>query len=63
LVGFLRVMLEPGAVRRVTVPLPPRAFSFWSTASHSWQVVAGERTVHIAASSRDVRLTGRVPSP
>jgi beta-glucosidase len=61
LAGFERVDLPAGAARRITVHLNERAFCYWSTDRHTWQVAAGERIVSIAASSRDIRLQGRVP--
>jgi beta-glucosidase len=60
LVGFERVDLAAGAARRVTIHLDERAFSYWSTDRHAWQVAEGERVISIAASSRDIRLEGRV---
>ena len=62
LVGFERVEIEARAARRVTVHLDERAFSYWSADRHAWQAVEGERGVTIAASSRDIRLKGRVPA-
>ncbi|MGD0778196.1 MAG: glycoside hydrolase family 3 C-terminal domain-containing protein [Candidatus Solibacter sp.] len=63
LVGFERVELAAGAARRVTVHLDQRAFSYWSTDGHVWRVAEGERVVSIAASSRDIRLEGRIAAP
>lgn len=63
LVGFERVELDAGATRRVTVHLDERAFAYWSADRHGWQVAEGERVVKIAASSRDIRLEGRIPAP
>jgi len=61
LVGFERVELAAGASRRIALHLEERAFSYWSTDRHAWQVADGARTVSIAASSRDVRIQGQVP--
>jgi beta-glucosidase len=62
LAGFERVDLAPGAARRIAMHLDERAFSYWSTDRHAWQVAEGERIVSIASSSRDIRLEGRVPA-
>jgi beta-glucosidase len=62
LAGFERVDLAAGAARRFTVHLNERALSYWSTGRHTWQVAEGERTVSIAASSRDIRLECRIPA-
>ncbi|MEO8592383.1 MAG: glycoside hydrolase family 3 C-terminal domain-containing protein [Candidatus Solibacter sp.] len=60
LVTFARVDLRPGESRRVTLRLQARAFSYWSSERHGWQVVNGARSILIAASSRDIRLRGQV---
>ncbi|WP_022881142.1 glycoside hydrolase family 3 C-terminal domain-containing protein [Gryllotalpicola ginsengisoli] len=60
LVGFRKVFLEPGASERVTIELGSRAFAYWSTARRGWVVDAGEFTLEVGASSRDIRLTGAV---
>ena len=55
--GFDSVTLEPGADGRVELTLDSRAFAFWSSRDGGWLVEAGEFTVAIGASSRDIRLT------
>jgi beta-glucosidase len=60
LVAFDRVRLQPGESKTVTLGISPRAFQYWSTASSSWQTPAGARTLHVGASSRDLRLEGEV---
>lgn len=61
LVGWARVQLEPGERKSVTVTLNPQSpehpLSFWSTATQRWEIANGDFTVHIGASSRDIRLT------
>jgi beta-glucosidase len=52
--GFARVSLAPGAERRVKVTLPQRAFAYWN---HGWKIAPGRHEIHVAASSRDHRLT------
>ncbi|HXF11852.1 MAG TPA: glycoside hydrolase family 3 C-terminal domain-containing protein [Terriglobales bacterium] len=36
--GFSKVMLNPGESKTIHLKLGPRAFSFWSTATHRWQI-------------------------
>jgi beta-glucosidase len=55
--GFTKVVLEPGASRRVTIELDRRAFAYWHTARDEWVVEGGEFQLRVGASSRDVRLT------
>ncbi len=61
LVGWARVLLDPGERRRVSVVVDPQSgehpISEWDVATRSWQVVSGEYHVSVGASSRDVRLT------
>ncbi len=58
--GFVRVSLPPGARRRVKVVLPPRAFAYWDD---GWRVSPGSYGIHVAASSRDRRLTLNLEQP
>src|SRR5262249_2424160 len=60
LAGMARVSLEPGAGRDVTVPLEPRAFAYWSTERRGFRVEPGQFEIRVAASSRDVRLRGKL---
>ncbi len=62
LVGFERVVLEPGQRRSVTVHVDARGLSYWSTEEHDWVVAGGDRPIYVGASSRDVRLEGYLPA-
>lgn len=55
--GAVRVELEPGERRRVTVTLDERAFAFWSPRWSRWVVEAGAFTVAVGPSSRDLVST------
>lgn len=57
--GFAKVHLAPGESTRVSVRLDQRRFAAWRP-GHGWWVEAGERTVEVGSSSRDVRLAGTV---
>ena len=54
--GFVKIHLEPGEEKKVTVELDDRAFSFWNTATEDWCVESGEYKILVGASSRDIRL-------
>lgn len=54
--GFVKIHLEPGEEKKVTVELDDRAFAFWNTATEDWCVESGEYKILIGASSRDIRL-------
>jgi beta-glucosidase len=56
--GFAKVALAPGETRRVTLPLDPRALSFWDEAAGAWRAEAGAFEVLVGESSADVRLRG-----
>lgn len=50
--GFAKVDLGPGETDRVTVELPPRAFSRWVDGS-GWVIEPGEYRIVVGRSSRD----------
>lgn len=58
--GFERVDLAPGEEKTVTFRLNKRAFAYYETQIHDWFVESGAFTIEIGASSRDIRLKGRV---
>ncbi len=57
---FAKISLEPGEEKEVRFRLDRRAFAFYDTHSKSWQVESGEFEILVGASSRDIRLSGRV---
>jgi beta-glucosidase len=58
--GFSKVFLKAGEKKRLTVTLPASAFSFYDPARGGWVLEAGEFNVTVGASSRDLRLAGKV---
>jgi beta-glucosidase len=58
--GFTKLTLDPGASRRVTIPLDRRAFSWWSTRRDGWVVTPGRYGIAVGSSSRDLPLRGSV---
>ncbi len=58
--AFAKAHLDPGARRRVKLDLGQRAFSFWSETLERWAVEAGEFTISVGHSSRDLPLTETV---
>lgn len=54
--GFVKIHLEPGEEKKVSVELDDRAFAFWNTATENWCVESGEYKILVGASSRDIRL-------
>ncbi|KAF5848191.1 hypothetical protein GGP41_005597 [Bipolaris sorokiniana] len=58
--GFTKLKLEAGANGTATFKLRRRDLSFWDEKTRKWTVATGEYTVFVGASSRDVRLTGKI---
>jgi beta-glucosidase len=58
--GFERIGLRPGKSKRVTIRLPRRAFSQWDADAGRWRVARGCHRIEVGASSRDLRLRGRI---
>jgi beta-glucosidase len=60
LAGYAKLELAPGKSRRVTIPLQPRSFDYWSEASEGWRPATGCATVEVGSSSRELPLTRTV---
>jgi beta-glucosidase len=60
LAGFSKVELKPGESKTVTVFVPGRQFSHWSVDKHAWVKDAGQRTLLVGGSSRDLPLKATV---
>lgn len=54
--GFVKVHLDPGEEKKLSVELDDRAFAFWNTATNDWCVESGEYNILVGASSRDIKL-------
>jgi len=60
LVGFDRVLLQPGESKQVVIPIRKRELSFWDTDTKQFSTLTGELKIEVGASSADPRLTGTV---
>ena len=58
--GFDKVFLQPGESRKVSVRLDEEAFRFYDPVLRKWVVEPGTFTVHVGASSADIRLTDKL---
>jgi beta-glucosidase len=58
--GFEKTFLSPDESSTVRFELTRRDFSVWDVVTQAWTVQAGNYTVWVGASSRDIRLTGNV---
>jgi len=54
--GFVKVALEAGETKEVSVHFDEHTFAYYDEKVADWAVVGGEYTVEIAASSQDIRL-------
>jgi beta-glucosidase-like glycosyl hydrolase len=61
--GFFKAPLQAGESKRVTIELEETAFAYFDAAQRSWRVAPGSYEILIGASSRDIRLQGRVEVP
>ncbi len=57
--GFSKVTLKPGEVKKVTMKLNKRAFSFYDVSSKKWVAEPGEFDILIGSSSGDIKLKKR----
>lgn len=60
LAGFVKVDLDPGESRRVTVKIPKQALSYWDTDSDQWVTPRGRTRIFVAPSSAETALSGSV---
>jgi beta-glucosidase len=58
--GFNKRAIGVGESVKLTFELTRRDLSVWDTAGQSWVVQSGEYNVYVGASSRDIRLTGKI---
>jgi beta-glucosidase len=61
--GFEKIRLDPGASKRVTITLPPRAFARWSTKKGRWVIKPGRYRIFAGPDSRTLPLRGAVRMP
>jgi beta-glucosidase len=58
--GFDKIKLKAGETGVVAFTLRKRDLGYWDTVSQNWIVPAGEFSVGVGASSRDIRLTSTI---
>ncbi|MGN0468034.1 MAG: glycoside hydrolase family 3 C-terminal domain-containing protein [Acutalibacteraceae bacterium] len=58
--GFAKTHLEPGEEKTVEIMLDKRAFAYYNVKIGDWHVESGEFDILVGASSRDIRLEGKV---
>lgn len=58
--GFDKIYLEPGEEKTAFFTLDKRSFAYYHEGIHDWYAEGGSYEIRIGASSRDIRLTGRL---
>ena len=58
--SFKKVYLEPGEEKTVELVLSKRAFAYYNVNINDWHVESGDFEILVGASSRDIRLEGKV---
>ena len=58
--GFAKTFIKAGETKRVSHTLDKRSFAFYMTAIDDWYVENGDFEVLIGASSKDIRLKGKI---
>jgi Fibronectin type III-like domain len=59
--GFTDVDLQPGESKVVSITLSRYDLSIWDVVSQSWIRAHGTYSLSVGASSRDLRLKGKIP--
>jgi len=54
--GFVKVFLQPGESRQVSIDFDDKTFRYYNPASMKFEVLGGEYEIVIGASSEDIRL-------
>src|SRR5581483_10857851 len=60
LIGWKKIVLEPGESKTVTMHVEPLYLSIYDTSKKDWRLVPGQYTISAGRSSRDLPLTGSV---
>jgi beta-glucosidase len=58
--GFVKILLNPGERKRVSIRLDRRAFCYYDIQEKDWKVETGDREILIGRSSEQIELRGNV---
>jgi len=58
--GFVKVNLNPGEEKELSIDLDKESFSFFSEREKAWIVEPGEFVILVGSSSRDIRLSEKI---
>ncbi len=55
--GFVKVMLQPGESREITLPLSTRDLSFYDVSTSNWKAEPGRFNLHLGFSSQEIKAS------
>lgn len=58
--GFAKVFLNPQESREVKIPLDDKTFRYFNVDTNKFEIIGGEYSILIGASSTDIRLTDKI---
>jgi beta-glucosidase len=58
--GFEKLRLKPGESKTITLTLDERSFAYYNVPEKAWSLETGTYRILIGASSRDIRLEGKI---
>jgi len=58
--GFIKVFLQAGESRQITIPFNEYTFRYFNTQTNNWSIADGDYEILIASNVRDIRLQGTV---
>ncbi|WP_433706975.1 beta-glucosidase family protein [Paenibacillus illinoisensis] len=58
--AFVKIELEPGEKRKITLDLEERDFSYYNTKYNRWVAETGYFQISLGSSSKDIRITERL---
>ena len=61
--GFVKVFLQPGESKSVTIPLDDKTFRCWNVTTDRWEVEGGSYQLLVRSNVQDIRLTAEIALP
>ena len=61
--GFVKVFLQPGESKSVTIPLDDKTFRYWNVTTDRWEVEGGSYQLLVGSNVQDIRLTAEIALP
>ena len=58
--GFKKVFLEPGEMKKVTIPFDDKTFRYFNVKTNKWEVESADYEIMIGASSADIKLSDSI---